>query len=122
MTAKAGQTEALALNLARGLNQTDAALAAGVSARTARRRMEEPGFRGRVRELRSDMFGRTVGVLAEDSSAAVKTLRELLDCDSPAARLGAARAILDHAFRARESCELEERLADLERAIERKGA
>ena len=47
-------------------------------------------------------------------SAAAKALRELLACESPAVRLGAARSILELGVKIREAVELEERVGVLE--------
>jgi len=108
--------EALIAALASGQTVQDAAKTAGVSARTAHRRLDDPAFARRVTEARSEMVKRAVGQLAEASAEAVTTLRALLRAESETARLGAARSILELGSRLRESTELEERLSALEAA------
>jgi hypothetical protein len=109
--------EALALGLASGLTIEAAARQAEVSPRTAYRRLEEPAFRRRVGELQAGMVSRALGRLADASVEAVDTLRGLLGADSPSARLGAARSILELGNKLRESVELEQRLAALEEQL-----
>jgi hypothetical protein len=79
--------------LAAGASYRDAAMQAGCSERTARRRMADPDFRSEVRSVRSTILDRTVGVLAEGAVEAAAKLRELLDAPSSSTRLGAARAL-----------------------------
>ena len=55
-----------------------------------------------------------VGRLSHVSVKAVDTLQELLKSKSDVAKLGAARAILEHATKLRESEELDARLSALE--------
>jgi hypothetical protein len=106
--------EALMLALACGETVQAAAQTAGISERTAYRRLADPGTRRRVAELRADMVQRTLGKLADASTEAVDTLRSLLAVESVTAKLGAARSILELGAKLRESVELEERLAALE--------
>jgi hypothetical protein len=107
--------ESLALGLARGLRIVDAATAASVSERTARRRMDDPAFRRRVIDLRAGMVERTVGSLAEAATEAVTTLRELLGKDTPpAVRRSAAATILSELLTHRKENDLERRLRLLE--------
>jgi tetrahydromethanopterin S-methyltransferase subunit G len=108
----------LAVELAAGKAVADAADAAGVSERTAYRRLDDAGFRGRVTTLRGDMIGRAVGQLADASTKAVQTLTELLVADSATVRLGAARSILELGMRLRDANEIEERLSTLEQKVE----
>src|SRR5215213_5226436 len=104
----------LILALASGKTVTDAARDAGVSVSTAHRRMADGDFRRQVAAARTDALARAVGQLADASTAAVQTLRSLLDADADTVRLGAARAILDQATRGVELLDLAERLAALE--------
>ncbi len=113
---------ALLLALASGETVREAARLAGIGERTATRRLADADFRRRVAELRGEMVSRAVGRLADGSTEAVAALRKLLDAGTPpAVRLGAARAILELGTKLRESVELEQRLADLERRIKREG-
>jgi hypothetical protein len=115
--------EALALGLATGLTTADAALAAGVGERTARRRLADAVFRRRVAELRGEMVGRALGKVADGMAEAGDVLRTLLAANvPPAVRLGACRTILALGVRLREVVELEARLAALEAFMTAKGA
>lgn len=106
--------DALALELATGKTLRDAAAAVGIAERTATRRWADPDFRRLVSRHRGEMIGRAVGELADGMTAAAKTLRELLTCESPAVRLGAARSLLELGVKARAAVELEERVSELE--------
>jgi len=106
--------EVLALELAAGKTLRDAALAAGIAERTATRRWADPEFRRLVSRHRGEMVGRAVGELADGMTDAAKTLRELLACESPAVRLGAARSLIEIGVKSREAHELEERIRVLE--------
>ncbi|CAA9293305.1 MAG: hypothetical protein AVDCRST_MAG77-4946 [uncultured Chloroflexi bacterium] len=103
--------------LAAGATYTDAGQRAGVSERTVARRMEDTAFRAEVADCRRLMVERAIGQLADASTAAVATLRALLDAESDTARLGAARSILELGTKLRESVEMEARLIELEQQI-----
>ena len=108
--------EALALAMAQGRTLRDAAQGAGVAERTATRRWADADFRRRVAELRADMVQRSLGRMADGMADAADVLRQLLTAGTPpAVRLGAARSLLELGVKLRESTELEERLAELER-------
>jgi HEAT repeat protein len=113
--------EALALALATGQTLRGGAEAAGIAERTATRRWADPAFRRRVGELRGEMVGRALGRMADGMAEAADKLRQLLAAESESVRLGAARALLELGAKLRESVELEERLAALEAAAERRG-
>jgi hypothetical protein len=106
----------LALELATGKTVADAAAAAGVSERTAYRRLDDPEFRGRLTVLRGEMVRRAAGRLADGSTNAAETLTALLSAKSEAVRLGAARSILELGTKLRDSTEIEERIVALEDA------
>ena len=106
--------EALVMALACGATVESAARTAGVSARTAFRRREDPQFSARLERLRADMAQRGAAMLTAAAMEAVRTLVELLQSATPAAvRLGAARAILELGVRHREAVELSERITAL---------
>jgi hypothetical protein len=70
-----------------------------------------------LQALRGDMVSRTAGTLTAAAIEAVRTLLELQKSStSDAVRLGAARAVLEMGMKVRESADLEERLAALEKA------
>jgi tRNA A37 N6-isopentenylltransferase MiaA len=110
--------EVLILALACGATIEAAARQAGVSESTAYRRREDPTFRRRLQALRSDMAQRTTGMLTAAGMESVKTLLELQKPNvPPAARLGAARTVLELGMKMREFNELEERIAALEEQL-----
>jgi hypothetical protein len=89
--------------------------AAGLSRRTARRRLAEPTFREALTEARQARLARVVEVLAAGSIAAVNTLVELLGPATPASvRHAAARTILEVDERRRQQAEVEDRLAAID--------
>lgn len=110
--------EALAVALACGATVEQAATKAGVSSRTAHRRLEDPAFQGRVKQIRRETVERTAAVLTAASAEAVRTLLGLQKESVPhAVRLGAARAILEIGMKAREMVELEVQLRELEQQV-----
>jgi hypothetical protein len=115
---KQNADQQLLLALACGAAVQSAAQKAGLSERTAYRRLADTGFQRRLRELRADMVQRTSGMLTAAAGEAVKTLLTLQKETTPAAvRLGAARAILEIGLKVRDATELEERLAALEQRM-----
>ena len=114
--------EALLLALACGATVEGAARQAGLSERTAYRRLGGPDFQRRLQELRADMVQRAAGALTAAGGEAVRALLELLR-SSPVAgvRLGAARVVLEMGLKLREATETEERLTALERRLAGEG-
>jgi hypothetical protein len=109
--------DALLLALACGATVESAARQCRVSERTVFRRLAEPAFQQRLREMRADMVQRTTGALTAAGTEAVRALLELLKPNQTASvRLGAARAVLELGMKQREHCDFEERLAALEAA------
>ena len=108
---------ALALALARGLSVRDAAKAAGLSERTAYRRAADSDFRQQVSRARADLVAEAVGILADQSTAAARTLADLLSSPSDTVRLRAAVALLDSAMKGVEVSDTAERIAWLEDAL-----
>ena len=106
--------DALILELARGTSIREAARIACMGERTAHRRLADPSFRRKVSGVRDRQFERAATLLGEASTSAVQALVALLDAPSVQAQLGAARAILEHGGRMRESVELAARIAKLE--------
>ncbi len=120
---KQNADEQLLLALACGATVQGAAQKAGLSERTAYRRLADPGFKRRLQELRADMVQRTAGMLTAAAGEAVKTLLTLQKETTPAAvRLGAARAILEIGLKVRDAAELEERIAALEQRMSQQKA
>jgi hypothetical protein len=113
-------SEALLTALAAGKSVKDAALAAGIGERTARRRLAEPDFARRVAEARAGMLSQALGRLADGMSEAADTLRYLLNARGETVRLSAARSILELGPRLRDAVELELRIAALEERFKEK--
>lgn len=104
----------LVATLAGGATVADAALAAGVAERTVYRRLQDPAFVQAVNGARAEMITRAVGQLADASTEAAATLRNLLSATSETVQLGAARSVLEMTTRLRESEELERRITEIE--------
>jgi Homeodomain-like domain len=107
--------DALLLALACGATVETASRQCGLSERTIYRRLKEPDFQRKLRDVRADMLARTAAAL---TAAATEAVRTLLDLQKPgvqaAVRLGAARAILEIGLKLRENVDLEARIAALE--------
>src|SRR5712692_7124766 len=99
--------------LACGATVENAARKAGMSERTAYRRLDDPVFLGQLEQLRADMVLRTAGMLTGAGMGAVKVLVELQnDAAQPAAvRRRSARDVLEMGLKFREIAQLEQRLA-----------
>jgi hypothetical protein len=105
---------ALVAALAGGATVAEAARQAGLSESSVYRRRREPDFRREVAAARTELLTLAVGRLADAATAAVATLRALLDAEADSVRLGAARAILDAGMKGAELVDLAERVATLE--------
>src|SRR5262249_23113453 len=107
--------EVLLMALACGATLDAAAQKAGVSKPTVPRRLQEPEFRQRLQEVRSDMVQRAARTLTAASTEAIRTLLALQQPLTPyATRLGAARTILEVGIKMREVVDLDERVRALE--------
>ncbi len=104
--------------LAAGQSVAHAARLAGISVRTAFRRLDECSFQTAVRDCRNNMFEEAAGALAATTKKAAKTLENLLDDESPSIQLSAAKAVLDASQRLRETLDIEQRLAAIESRFE----
>jgi hypothetical protein len=111
----------LLARLAAGCSVEQAAQAAGVSVRTAYRRLAESDFQQRLAVARDELLSATLGELVGSAAEAVATLRELLSAREERVRLAAARTVLEQLLRLRETLTLAQRLAALERALESRG-
>jgi hypothetical protein len=82
--------------LASGLTQEQAAMRAGVSAKTVQRRLAEPEFRAELSRVEAEATRQTLNNLNCAAPTAVETLVELMGSGAKeSVRLGAARAVLD---------------------------
>jgi hypothetical protein len=114
--------ELFMMALACGATMEAAAEKAGVSRATAYRRLQDPEFRSRLQEIRSDMVNRAAGTLTAAATEAIKTLLSLQQTTVPhATRLGAARSILEIGIKMREVADLDERLKALEERMAKEG-
>lgn len=106
--------EQLLVGLASGLSIREASEKAGLSDRTARRRLAEPGFAERLSDLRMSWVRDAMGHLCSIAGKAARTLEALLDGKSEATRLSAARAIVEMAVRVLDYDDLSRRINELE--------
>jgi hypothetical protein len=110
--------DSLLAALACGAALEHAARSAGMSVRTAQRRMKEPDIRQRLQQVRATMVERTSGMITAAGMEAVKTLITLQDPSTPAGvRRAAAQTILEVGLKLRENTELAERLAAVEAQV-----
>jgi hypothetical protein len=110
--------DALLLALAGGGLDAGPARQCQLTERTVYRRLQEPAFNAKLRDMRSDMVKRAAGMLTAAATEAVRTLLSLQKESTPAAvRLGAARAVLELGIKVRELAELEARIAELEESV-----
>ena len=110
--------EPLLLALACGATVEAAARQCGLSERTIYRRLRDPAFQARLKQVRTDLVRRSAGLLSAASGEAVRTLLALMkDTAPPATRLGAARAVLELGIKVRELAELEAEVRELEEKV-----
>jgi hypothetical protein len=117
-TGRKSADDALAVAIACGSTVEAAAVKAGISPRTAFKRMADPAFQQRLGRVRAEMVGRATAMLTAAAMEAVKTLLDLQGKTVAAsARLGAAKAVLELGNRLRLEGELVGRLESIERAL-----
>jgi len=107
----------LALAIASGASVRDAAQGAGVSERTAHRRLADPDFVRLVSLFRREMTTQALGMLTAASTEAATTVRSLLASNNETVRLGAVRTILDARTKLAEHTEIVERIERLEEQL-----
>jgi hypothetical protein len=107
--------------LACGATVENAARAAGISSRTAYRRLQDSAAKQRLAQIRTDIVQRTAGTLTAAATEAVKTLMTLMQTSAPPpVRLGAARVTLEMGIRLRENTELLTRIEAIEEQLNSK--
>ena len=118
-TVPKGADRALLQALACGATVEHAARKAGMSERTAYRRLDDPAFRAQLDQLRADMVERTAGLLTGAGMGSVKTLVDLQNdvAVPPGVRRRSARDVLEMGLKFREIAELEQRLAAVEQRL-----
>jgi hypothetical protein len=96
--------------------KAEAASVVGVTSRTVERWLaNDEAFLSEYRAARRRAVEGAIGQLQHTTTEAVETLRRNLICGSPSAEIRAALGVLEHAIKAVELYDLEERLAELER-------
>jgi thioredoxin-like negative regulator of GroEL len=105
--------DVLLLALAAGRSAVEAAQVAGVSESTVARRLQDPAFRQKLRDLRARVIDEAAGLLAAGAARAAQVLIDLLADPDARIRLGTATALLDRAAKYRELVELEAKVAKL---------
>ena len=93
----------------------EAAIVVGVAESTLQRWLVAPDFSEQYDAARRRVLDGAIIELQALTGAAVAKLAELLNCGNRHVEIRAAIAILDHGYRAREVCEHEERILELER-------
>lgn len=119
MTSNGTKKVQLVALLAAGHTYEDCAGRLGISKRTIVRLKAQPAFQAEVRHCRTTLLEQTLGVLAAEAAATIKTLVELRDQGNEATRLGACRTLLDKLASTREQLDVEDRLAELERRLQK---
>jgi hypothetical protein len=109
--------EPVALCLAAGKTVRDTAAECKVSERAIGNWLLDPSFTTRVMEVRTELFDKAVGKLADLSGKAADVLGSLLDCDSVQVRRQTATSILELAPKIRESTELAREVAALKKQL-----
>ena len=118
---KQRQTEQLIAALMTHPTIETAARAVGIGEVTAWRWMRDPEFNGRYREGRREALRQNTSRLQEAAAGAVDCLAEIQKSgESESARVSAARAILEHAMRAVDLEDVQQRLDDIERKFNMK--
>lgn len=97
-------------------NLEDAASVVGISVATARRWYRNEDFKCQFQELQAEITGHSMILLKSSLNDALAVLREVMKNteNSSSARVSAARAVLDNAFRAVEISDILVRLEMLE--------
>jgi hypothetical protein len=118
VTSRVRNIESVAVaSLAGGSTIRDTAKVCGCSEKTIARRLKQPEFQQQVREARAALIDQALDKLTVASTEAADTLRELLKCAEPKVRLGAARTVIELGLKLRDAAEVEERIAQLEAAL-----
>jgi hypothetical protein len=111
-----GRQEAALAALLAQPTHTAAAQACGVSLRTLQRWLREPEFAERYQQAKCELVSGTTTQLRANGIQAVQTLQQVATsaASPPAARVAAARAILEYLFRGHEDEDIAARLDRLE--------
>lgn len=111
--------EVLLAALACGATVENAAAKVGLSRVTVHRRLQDPEFQKRLADFKTETIRRAADMMTAASMESIKTLLDLQTAKTPpSVRLGAARAVLEIGVKMRESAEMEQRIAALERQLQ----
>jgi hypothetical protein len=101
----------------------EAAKAAGVSDTTLWRWLQDPEFQAAYREARQQAVGQAIAQLQQLGSAAVRALKSVIEDEKAphSARVAAARAAFELAYRGVEVEDLAERVAAIEARFKSEG-
>ena len=112
--------EALRLALACGATVQSAAGKAGLSPRTAQRRLKDPEFRKQLDQLRGEFFERASGMLAAAVPEAIKALLSIVqDPSQPASvHVAAAKTMSDMLMKFQDRVVLTKRVSALEQQVD----
>lgn len=103
-------------------NMTEAAKAAGISETTLWRWLKNDDFKLAYAAARREAVQQAVVQVQRASCEAVRTLKDVMaDSEAPASsRVAAAKAVLEMSLKAVETEDLERRIVELEKAVNRK--
>lgn len=107
-------------HLLQGKTVSEAAQLAKIGRSTATRWLADERFKESYAKAQNEAFAEALSSLHCVSSQAVTALREILTdkVAPPAARISAARTVLEYALKAKDQFELEERLEQLEQLFQ----
>ncbi|HEV3084104.1 MAG TPA: hypothetical protein VGY66_30250 [Gemmataceae bacterium] len=108
----------LLMLLACGATVEAAAAKAGISKSTAKRRLADPKFQRRLKEIKSEMVQRMADALTAAGMESVKNLVQFRQSPAPyAVRFASAKTVIELGIKVREVASFEERLAALEQQM-----
>jgi hypothetical protein len=114
---KPNADESIISALVLGGSYDSAAKHAGVSIATVVRRVRSAAFQSKLMAARAEIVRQSVDRAASFGNMALNTLMRLMDSPNDAVALGAARSLVEVAFRMKESASFEERLSELENEV-----
>ena len=113
--------ERIALAIATGRSQAEAARLTGAGVRTVYDVIRRPPVAARIAEVRRELMAETMSSLVGLGSEAVAVMADLMRDNSgdvaPAVRLWAAQAVLSHTLRIAEHVNLKDELGELRRQL-----
>lgn len=103
--------------------QAEAADKAGLSERTIRSYLSDPGFAAEYAQRRQELLTAATAQLQQSLAAAVAALRSVVEADgsSDSARISAGRVLLEYGLRYSELNDLYQRLSTVEAALRQGG-